>query len=236
MKKSLTFSFIGALVLALAGLTAIPPRAGAQSAGLVSSIINRMDRNRRDLRSLRSSIKMEKYNAQVREAEYYTGNVIYLPASGRNASVRVDWQKPVNETLSVTEGKYVLFRPRLNMAYVGSANSKNSKVSGVLGFGLNVSGAQLSSNFQTPEFLGEGTLEGGGPHVTWLKLVPKGNAGYRYAEIWVETSNGMPLQTKVVERNGDSTTVRLVNPQRNARVSSDEFQVKLPSDVKKVNG
>ncbi|MGH9901438.1 MAG: LolA family protein, partial [Pyrinomonadaceae bacterium] len=80
------------------------------------------------------------------------------------------------------------------------------------------------------------TLEQGGPHVTWLKLIPKGNAGYKYAEIWVETATGMPLQTKVVERNDDSTTVRLNNVQRNARVSADEFNLQLPSDVKKVRG
>jgi len=236
-RKSHTIKFLVALALTFTLLVAIvPPRADAQGAGLVSSIINKMERNRQDLRSLRSGIKMEKYNAQIKDADYYVGDVIYQPGAGRNASVRVDWQKPQRETLAVTEGKYKLFRPRLNMAYVGSTSSKNSKVSGVLGFGLNISGAQLRNNFEVPQIIGEGTLDNGGPHVTWLKLVPKGNASYKHAEIWVETSTGMPLQTKVVEKNGDSTTVRLINPQRNARLSTDEFQLKLPSDVKIVNG
>lgn len=235
MKKFLTLGLVFAVLVASL-LAVAPPRANAQGAGLVSSIINRMERNRRDLHSLRSSIVMEKYNAQVRDKDYYYGNVIYLPGAGRNVAVRVDWNRPQNEILSVKDGKYVLFRPRMNMAYEGSANSNRSKVSGVLGFGLNVSGAQLRSNFETPQIIGEGTLEAGGPHVTWLKLVPKGNASYRHAEIWVETATGMPLQTKVVEKNGDSTTVRLVNPQRNARVSGDEFNLQLPSDVKRIRG
>lgn len=235
MKKVLTLALVLAF-LVTATLTGATPRANAQGAGLVSSLINRMDRNRRDMRSLRAGIWMQKYNAQVKDSDNYVGNVIYVPESGRNSSVRVDWQKPQKETLAVKDGKYVLFRPRLNMAYEGNANSNRNKVSGVLGFGLNVSGAQLRSNFEPLQLLGEGTLEAGGPHVTWIKLVPKGAAGYRFAEIWVETATGMPLQTKVVEKNGDSTTVRLLNPQRNARVSSDEFNLQLPSDVKRIRG
>ena len=233
MKKILTLGLVFALLVA--AMAVAPTRASAQGAGLVSSLLNRMERNRQSLKSLRSNIKMEKYNAQIKDADYYFGDVIYLPGTGRDASVRVDWQKPQRETLAVKDGKYILFRPRLNMAYEGNANSNKSKVSGVLGFGLGVSGAQLKSNFD-PQLLGEGTLDAGGPHVTWIKLVPKGNAGYKYAEIWVETATGMPLQTKVVEKNNDSTTVRLLNPQRNARVSSDEFNLQLPSDVKKVRG
>ena len=234
MRKSQVYSLVGALVLALASLAIVPPRANAQGPGLVSSIINRMERNRRDLRSLRAGIQMEKYNAQVGDKDMYFGDVIYLPTAGREASVRVDWQKPQRETLSVSNGKYTLFRPRLNMANVGATNTSRSKVSGVLGFGLNVSQAQLRANFEPLQLLGEGVLYGN-VHVTWLKLVPKGKASYKYAEFWVD-DNGMPVQTKVVERNDDSTTVRLVNVQRNAPVASDEFQLKLPGDVKKVNG
>ena len=233
MKKSSVFSLIGALALVVSSLAVAPASANAQGAGLVSSIINRMDRNRRDLRSLRASIEMEKFNAQIGDRDKYFGGVIYLPGSGQTGSVRVDWQRPQRETLSVKDGQYTLFRPRLNMAYVGSASSKNSKVSGVLGFGLNASSQQLRNNFNV-ELLGEGTLYGN-LHVTWLKLSPKGRAGYRHAEIWVDDA-GMPVQTKVIEHNNDSTTVRLTNIQRNARVSSDEFNLQLPSDVKKVRG
>lgn len=234
MKKSVLFSFIGAVALLLSSLTLAPTAAGAQGAGMISSVINRMERNRRDLRSLRAGIQMEKFNAQLGDKDNYFGDVIYLPGAGRDNSVRVDWQRPQRETLAVKDGKYTLFRPRLNMAYEGSANSKNGKASAVLGFGLNVSQQQLRANFEPLEYLGEGNLYGN-VHVTWLKLVPKGRAGYRFAEIWVDDS-GMPVQTKVVEHNGDSTTVRLTNVQRNARVSADEFNLQLPSDVKRVRG
>ena len=49
-------------------------------------------------------------------AEKYNGTVAYLPASGREASVRIEWNSPQHEILAVINGKYILFRPRLNMA------------------------------------------------------------------------------------------------------------------------
>ncbi len=205
--------------------------ANAQGAGLVTSIINRMERNRAGLRSLRASITMEKWNSQIRDKDDYKGVVIYMPGSGQNTSVRVDWRSPQQEVLAVADGKYTLFRPRLGMAYEGSANSSRNKVSGVLGFGLNISRQQLASKFET-QYVGEETLWGG-VRTSHLKLVPKGGAGYRHAEIWVD-SDGMPVQTKVVEKNDDATTIRLLDVQRNARLSADEFRLQLPSDVKRV--
>jgi outer membrane lipoprotein-sorting protein len=156
-----------------------------------------------------------------------------MPGSGQNTFVRIDWRSPQQETLAVADGQYTLFRPRLNMAYVGSANSNRNKVSGVLGFGLNISRQQLASKFE-PQYMGEDTLYGG-VRASHLKLIPKTAANYQYAEIWVD-AEGMPVQTKVVEKNDDATTIRLTDLERNARLSTDEFHLQLDSNVKRVRG
>jgi outer membrane lipoprotein-sorting protein len=231
MKKyfALGLSVVTAAVIALS--SASP--ANAQGAGLVSSIFSKMERNRRDLRSMRAGISMEKYNAQIKDSDKRSGKVVYMPAAGRNAFVRVDWSSPVQEILAVADGQYTLFSPRRKTAWVGSTNSKNAKVSNVLGFGLNASAAQLKSSFDVQDVYNE-TLWGG-VATTHMKLVPKGAASFQYEELWVD-GTGMPVQTKVVEKNGDSTTVRLMNVERNPQVSKDEFRIDLGSDVKKVRG
>jgi outer membrane lipoprotein-sorting protein len=220
------------IMCAIVTLTTVSP-VNAQGAGLVSSIFNKMEQNRRDLRSLRASISMEKYNAQIHDSDKRTGTMLYLPAAGRNAYVRVDWKSPVQETLAVADGQYTLFSPRRNLAYYGSTASKNAKVSSILGFGLNASAAQLKSSFDVQDIYDE-TLWGG-VGTTHMKLVPKGSASFQYEEIWVD-GRGMPIQTKVIEKNGDSTTVRLMNVERNAQVSKGDFKLDLGSDVKKVRG
>jgi outer membrane lipoprotein-sorting protein len=217
-----------ALAIFLSALAVSSPKpASAQSAGLVSSVLNRLEQNRQSLRSLRASISMEKYNAQLRDADKYYGTVAYLPAAGRNASVRIEWNKPQHEILAVANGQYTLYRVRLNQALTGRAAKEKS--SGVLEM-MNMSRQQLQARFEPFQEVREETLWGGISTIH-LKLVPRGKADFKYAEIWVDSS-GMPVQSKVVEKNDDTTTIRLSQIERNARVSSDEFNLKLGSDVK----
>ena len=42
----------------------------------------------------------------------------------------------------------------------------------------------------------------------------------------------MPVQTKIVEKNDDSTTMRLTALEKNQKISQSEFEVKLDSNVK----
>lgn len=218
--------FMSALVISA------PLDVNAQGAGFISSVVNRMERNRQSLKSLRAKVDMVKYNAQIRDEDKYVGTVLYVPAVGRDANVRVDWTYPQKETLAVKDGQYTLFRPRLNMAYVGRAGQGRGKQSGAFEF-LNMSRSQLQARFEPLQYLGEEVLYGG-VNTSHLKLVPKGGASYKYAEVWVDSS-GMPVQTKVVEKNDDSTSVRLSNMEKNAGISSDVFDLKLDfSKVKKV--
>lgn len=222
-------------VFAVALIVSSPKPADGQSAGLVSAVLNRMERNRQSLKSLKASVTMEKYNSQLRDKENYSGWVLYVPSSGRDASVRVEWQKPQHEILAVSKGKYTLFRPRLKTAIVGKSGSVkgNGAASGVLGM-MYMTRQQLEAQFQPVQDVREETLWGGVSTIH-LTLVPKGNASYKYAEIWVDSA-GMPVQTKIVEKNDDATTMRLSGLERNLKISSEEFDIKLDSGVKIVKG
>ncbi|HEV2826453.1 MAG TPA: outer membrane lipoprotein carrier protein LolA [Pyrinomonadaceae bacterium] len=233
MKRLFPLSIV--LAMLVGALFSSAKATNGQSAGLVSSVLNRMERNRQSLKSLKASLSMEKYNAQLRDKENYTGWVLYMPATGRDASVRIEWQKPQHEILAVSKGQYTLFRPRLNQAIVGKSGSVKGKAGagGVLDM-MYMSRQQLEARFQPLQDVREETLWGGISTIH-LTLVPKGNASFKYAEIWVDSS-GMPVQTKIVEKNDDATTMRLSGMERNLRISSDEFVVKLDSNVKIVKG
>jgi outer membrane lipoprotein-sorting protein len=228
---------LGLLLALLAGASIIssPKATSAQSAGLVSSVVNKMERNRQSLRSLKASLSMEKYNAQLRDKDTYTGWVLYAPGSGRDTSVRIEWQKPQHEILAVSNGKFQLYRPRLSQVIEGKAGDFKGKAGagGVLDM-MYMSKAQLETRFQPLQDVREETLWGGVSTIH-LTLMPKGGAGYKYAEIWVDNA-GMPVQTKIVEKNGDATTMRLSAMERNAKTSPDDFKLKLDSSVKVIKG
>src|SRR3989442_8308439 len=124
------------VTLLVGGVAFVPAsRANAQTAGLVSSILSRMERNKRDLKSLRADISMTKYNSQLRDSDSYQGIVLYIPGGAGNSSsfVRLEWTRPQHEILAVANGSYTLYRPRLNQAYKGrTAGIKSQKDSDVL--------------------------------------------------------------------------------------------------------
>jgi len=223
-----------ALALLVVALVVVPlPRTDAQ-AGLVSSLYTRMQRNQQTLKSLSADISMVKYNSQIRDSDEFYGTVKYIPVGGKSAFVRLEWTKPQHEILAVANGAYILYRPRLNMAYVGTTNSiKNGKDSDVLAL-LNMSTTQLRARFGDLQDLRDETLWGG-VATTHFKAVPKNAASYNYIEVWVDSS-GMPVQTKMVEKNNDSTTVRLTNVAKNQTIDKGVFELKLDSSVKKVKG
>jgi len=209
---------------------AAPKAANAQGAGLVSSVLSRLEKNRASLKSLKAGITIEKYNSQIGSNEKLEGLVIYLPGSGRQASMRIDWTRPTSEVLAVAKGRYQLYRPRLGVVYTGN-QSKAPQGSGLIDM-MYMSKQQLETKFQPLQDVREETL-GGGISTIHLTLIPKGNAGYKYAEIWIDSA-GMPIQTKIVEKNDDTTTMRLTKLQKNVPVSSGDFELKLDSNVKVV--
>lgn len=230
MKRLFPLSILSLFILGTFVVVS-PTSVNAQSAGLVSSVLNKMEKNRRSLKSLRSGISMQKYNAQLRDSENYNGVVVYVPGAGREASVKIEWRSPQHEILAVANGKYTLFRPRLKTAYVGKSTSATvKKNSGGIMDLLYMSRQQLEARFQPLADVREETLWGGVSTIH-LTLIPKGGASFKYAEIWVDGS-GMPVQTKIVEKNDDSTTVRLTGLEKNARVVSDEFNIKLDASTK----
>ena len=233
MKKLLSLSLVVGLFLATMSI-APASRANAQSAGLVSSILNRMERNKRSLKTLRADISMEKYNSQLREKEMFYGVVLYIPVAAGNAFVRLEWNKPQHEILTTENGNYMLYRPRLGIVYVGPTNSiKHGNDGDVLAL-MNMSATQLRTKFGEFQDVREETLWGG-VATTHFKVFPKVAASYKYLEAWID-NEGMPVQTKMVEKNDDATTVRLTNLARNQTIPADQFKQNLDSSVKRVKG
>src|SRR6185295_18533786 len=151
----------GLMLVILSALVIVyPTTTNGQGAGLVSTVLSRMEKNRQTLKSLRAGISMVKYNSQLGVEDKYSGMVIYLPGAGRQASVRIDWSQPRREVLSVNNNKYTLFRPALGVAYVGAANKvggKDSKASGLLDM-MNMSRQQLEARYEPVRDVREETL------------------------------------------------------------------------------
>jgi outer membrane lipoprotein-sorting protein len=232
MKRLVSSGLMVALIVSV--FAAVSPTANGQGAGLVSSVLSRMEKNRQSLKSLRAGINVVKYNSQLGVEDKYRGVVIYMPTGGRQAAVRIDWSSPRKESLAVNNNRYTIYRPALRTVYTGNSNSignGDNNANSLLSM-MSMSKAQLEARFQPVKDVREETLWGGVSTIH-LTLVPKGKASYKYAEVWID-GGGMPVQTKIVEKNDDSTTMRLTDLEKNPRINSGDFDIKYDSNVKVV--
>lgn len=199
-----------------------------------NEILKRMETHRQSLTSLKADVTMGKYDSVLKVSDTTKGTVAYLPSTGKDAYVRIDWTVPANEILAVAKGKYVIYRPRLGQAIIGNANEAKGggKANNALVF-MNMSKSELKENYSI-KYLGEEKVVGG--FSTWhLELTPKKTQNFKSAEIWVD-GNGMPLQAKIVENNNDTTTVLLSNLNKNTKINASVFKVDLPKGTKIING
>jgi outer membrane lipoprotein-sorting protein len=229
MKRLISSGLVVAFILSV--LMVAPTTTNGQGAGLVSAVLNRMEKNRQSLKTLRANISVVKYNSQLGAEDKYNGVVLYMPGAGRQASVRIDWTSPRHEVLAVTNNKYTIFRPTLKVAYTGDSRKmgKENRAGGLMEM-MSMSRQQLEARFQPVKDVREETLWGGVGTIH-LTLVPKGSAAYKYAEVWIDSA-GMPVQAKIVEKNDDSTTMRLTALEKNQKISQSDFDIKLDSSVK----
>ncbi len=98
MKRFIPVGLITIFILSALVIVS-PTTTNGQGAGLVSSVLNRMEKNRQSLKTLRAGISMEKYNSQLHDSDRYHGVLLYMPGAGRDASVRIEWSSPQHEIL-----------------------------------------------------------------------------------------------------------------------------------------
>jgi outer membrane lipoprotein-sorting protein len=194
--------------------------------GPLNEILRRMDDHYKVLKTLKADITRVQYNAQIQETDVTSGQISLLPGKGRNFSLRLDWKKPKEETLSVVNGQYVAYIPHIKRAYTGNSDSKtvSDKGGNVLKI-MSMSKEELKANYNI-QYLGEEKVLGSIP--TWhLKLTPKAATNFKFADLWID-GNGMPIQGKVTRLNDDTDSIALANLGKNTNITASIFKVNLP--------
>lgn len=208
---------------------------GADAQNISNEIIKRMDAYNNNLAALTAELKLTKVNKQlgdVTEIDY--GSLKYVPdkksKNEKKPYMRIDFRKP-ERSISIRNGKYYMYQTGSNQAYIGPTSSVKGRTGGggPLSF-LAMTREELKTNFSF-EYLREEVVQNSKKELTWhLRLTPKGVANYQYAEIWV-TKDGLPVQTMIVEKNGDSSTILLTTHNDRAKIDLSTMAIQIPKTV-----
>lgn len=197
-------------------------------------ILKRIEKNSKSIQSLRTDITLENFNAQLGETDIFRGKLVYIPktvkATKGRIYLRIDWTKPVEESLAMIGKSVRLYRPRLNQVYEG--NIENQKFSTSVNDALaifNFSKEYLQANFKI-KYLGKEKINNG-VSTLHLAFTPKTIRNYKTIEIWAD-DDGILNKAKIILNNNDSTTVSLTNIEKNVKVNGDIFLLRYPKSVK----
>ena len=175
---------------------------------------------------------MAKVESLLSDTSTQSGTITYLPkTASRPMYARLDWQKPREEYLSISGDAFEMYSPTRNLVYWGKTDKAagNEKAGSLLSI-LNMSRADLKANFQVT-YLGQESISGS-ISVWHLQLNPKAAVSYKFAEIWVD-SNGMVVQSTIVEKNNDSTTINLSAIKKNQTIKTIVFKLDYPKTAQK---
>ncbi|MBS1786755.1 MAG: outer membrane lipoprotein carrier protein LolA [Acidobacteria bacterium] len=227
MKRIVTMALIAGLALAVAGT--IPAVNAETSPQILTGILNKMETAHKQMKSLRAELIQEKINPQIGSKDSDYGTVIYKPAAGKDkGKLRIDYTKPGIKSLSVIGENFTFYEPKLNQAMKSTVNKATKGKAGANLVGLDGSLKALLNNYNI-DYVGDATVNG--QSTTILRLLPKNRGDYNSIDIWVAQS-GLPVQWKMVERNGDYTVITLKNTQINMNIADSAFVINLPGGTK----
>lgn len=227
MKKFMTLALITGLALALVGAKpVIDVKASPQ---ILTGILNKMENAHRQMKSLKAELVQEKVNPQIGSKDSDYGMLIYKPAVGKDkGKLRIDYTKPGVKTLSVIGENFTFYEPKLNQAMKSTVSKATKGKTAANLVGLDGSLKALLNNYNM-DIVGDAAVSG--QMASILRLTPKTKSDFASIDIWVSQS-GLPVQWKMVERNGDYTVITLKNTQINTNISDTAFVINLPGGTK----
>lgn len=190
----------------------------------VNEIMKRMDAHQKALKTLGADIKITKFSVELGGTYTKEGTVKFLPS--KETALKIDSTKPAPESFLALKNQYLIYLPDLKTAYSGIITDSQKNTFMIFSV---LSNKNLRADYNIA-YTGQEKVNGAIP-TFHLELKPKTAQSYQTIELWVD-GNGMPLQSKIIENNGDSTTVFLENLRKNIVINVNEFQIKLPKGTK----
>lgn len=201
------------------------PCVSASGQGVLQQVLKRAEAHHKTLKTLQANITITKFTAQFGGSYTKEGVLKFVP-QGSDYWLKIDSTEPAAESFLIITNEYLLYLPNLKLAYTGATTDSQKNILEIL---FVLASAKYKTDYDI-KYFGQAKLNG--TISTWhLELTPKTAKSYNTIELWIN-NDGMAIQSRIVEDNGDWTTVFLANPQKNITVKGSDFKIDLPKDTK----
>ncbi len=197
-------------------------------------ILERMAEASRALTSLEADLVQVKSYPQLSLTDPPEIGRIHLQRA-KPTRLRFEITEPESRIVTVDDGEYVLYQPKIKQAMVGKLDPNASR--GRSGF-LTFLVGDLSSAEEDFEIvlLGEEEVKGKQAYHLRLTARPETESMYRQIDLWVDQEIWLPVRQELVELNNSVSRIDLENVVLNQIIEDSVFKLDLPSDVERVKG
>jgi outer membrane lipoprotein-sorting protein len=197
-------------------------------------IYRQMDERAKTFRSFKAKITQKKYTAVLKEFETpdETGEFYYKRAKDGTPLLRLEFTSPGKKILTIKKGFLTFYQPAINQARETDLGKDQDKAE-YLAVGLNQSPSKLENDFDI-SYKGEEAVNGSSCDILLFKPKRPNIAKYfSFMTVWYKKSNGIPIQNKKVEPNGDYVLIIFSEEKRDVDIPDSKFEQKLSSKVEK---
>ena len=236
-KKTLDRWKMVAMGWAVVGLLVSAPVSWAEDISTVEEVLERMAAAYGSVKSLGAELEQVKSYPQLGMTDPPEKGVLHVKRKSKNnLLVRLEIQQPEQRIVTVGDGRYMLYQPRIKQAIEGRVDTKASNSSGtsfMSYFMGDLSGAKKDYDF---ELVGEEQV---GRHQTIhlrLTAMTGGEGYYPQIDLWVDQDLWIPVRQELVEPNRSVTTLEFGDIRINDEINDNVFKIKLPANVERVKG
>jgi outer membrane lipoprotein-sorting protein len=210
---------LGALSLLLLHSFAV-----AQEKPTLDSVLKKMDDASAHFQNAQAEFVFDQYQKVVDEHDKQKGTVYYR-RSGQQIEMMAEFKDP-DKFVLYKDGQLQVYEPKINQVMQYSAGANREQVESFLVLGFGGSGQDLKKSFDVT-FQGEETVDNIPTGI--LHLVPKSDktrANFPEIILWIDLSNGISVQQKLVQTQGDFRVAKYSNINLHSKIGNDVFRLK----------
>jgi outer membrane lipoprotein-sorting protein len=205
----------------------------AKDQGALNQVLHQMETVGKSFKSFSAKFVQKRYTAALKEFDTpESGEFYYSRAADGSALIRQEFTAPASRILTIKGGTATLYQPGIKQAQIYSLG-KNKDKAEYLALGIGQSPAKLQETFNI-QLTGTENVNGTPASILVLKPKnPKAAALAASVTLWIQKSNGVPIQEKLEEQYGDYTLIQFSDEKINQKIPDSKFDQKLPAGVEK---
>jgi outer membrane lipoprotein-sorting protein len=181
--------------------------------------------------TLQADIQRRAFKAAFNDLDDPSIGKIWILRNGNSPRrIKIDFDKPSKEYFLIEKNSFLHYYPMTKQGDTKSLSNEGQAEGECVFLGLCQSTAVIQQHYD-PKVVGQETI--GNVKTTVLELKSKDikrSRGISVIRLWLDSSKWIPVQTRIIQENGNYTEAKYSNIST-AKFSDSVFEIKLPKDA-----